>query len=350
METGLVSVCLPCYNVASYVPRLLDSLLIQTHKQLEIILINDGSTDETQTVIDSYVPRLKNEGYRVICLFQENSGQSFAINQALKCVRGEFLAWPDSDDWLKADCIEKLVRFLRDHPEVGMVRGYAEKIRESNRQTLGLFEAETDAGHEILNFADMLIRGQTWYTPVTSMIRMNHFLNVNPRREIYTTKNGGQNLQVMLPVAYRYACWQLPEIMGYYLVRSGSHSHKAKSIEEQIAYIKERQNIFLNTITLISELNSVYRDAIIRKDNLECFFLCIEYGARKKARRFLNEMHIGIKFRVLLYFFTWLPKQMYKNENRTIFIFERFAIRIKALLTNRIFSASDCKKSGVLEG
>jgi glycosyltransferase involved in cell wall biosynthesis len=128
MREGLVSIISPCYNVEKLLPRLLDSLLVQSYKKLEIILINDGSSDNTWRTINEYVPRLEAQGYLVKVLNQKNEGVASVMNGGLKLFSGEFLTWPDSDDWLTPDSIAERVRVFREYPEVGLVRCNAEMI------------------------------------------------------------------------------------------------------------------------------------------------------------------------------------------------------------------------------
>ena len=100
-----VSVVVPIYNTAKYLPECLDSLLAQTHQDLEIILIDDGSTDESGKIADDYAKKDK----RIKVIHQKNAGQSAARNRGIKEATGEFLSFVDSDDKLKPDFIKKLL-------------------------------------------------------------------------------------------------------------------------------------------------------------------------------------------------------------------------------------------------
>ncbi len=311
METGLVSICSPCYNVAPYIPRFLDSLLAQTYKRLEIILVNDGATDETGAVIEAYIPRLEAAGYKVLYLVQENGGQASAINRALKEVHGEFLAWPDPDDWLTPDSIERRVSFLRSHPEAALVRGNVEKIRAEDGQSLGTFEPATGEPCEIRDFAQKLLLLRTWYAPVTTMVRMSSFLKVNPRREIYVSRGGGQNLQLMLPVAFRFSCWQLRGVLGYYLLREESHSHGLRTLEEKLAYIEERRKVFLNTLRDLPEMERIHAAEVRRYNGLQCYELALQDGRGELARHYVAEMGVNPLYAALLRAFTRFPYRLY---------------------------------------
>lgn len=263
MSQPLVSVCSPCYNVAPYIGEFLDSLLAQTYKHLQIILVNDGSTDSTGDVIRSYIPRLEAEGYEVILVEQENGGLPAAIHTALKHVTGELLTWPDPDDWLHPQAIEKRVAFLQEHEDVALVRCNAEKIEDGTKKSLGTFEPLGDSSYLISDYYQKLVRTQTWFGAGSTMVRMSCFDAQVPNRDIYVTKRGGQNWQLLLPIAMHYPCWQMQEVLGYYRVRQNSHSHSLHSLADHVAYCDMCETILLQTLATI---NAPAADAVcVRK-------------------------------------------------------------------------------------
>ena len=93
---SLISVVVPIYNVETYLPRALDSILSQTHKDWEAILVDDGSTDESGAIAENYAAR--DARFRV--LHTPNSGVSQARNAALRIAKGKYLIFLDSDDFL----------------------------------------------------------------------------------------------------------------------------------------------------------------------------------------------------------------------------------------------------------
>ncbi len=301
--------------MAPYIARFLDSLLEQTYKRLEIILVNDGATDDTGAVIESYIPRLEAEGYRVLYLVQENGGPSSAINTGLKHVHGEFLAWPDSDDWLTPDAIEKKVNFLREHPEAGMVRGNLEHLREEDGASLRICESVDGEPYVIEDFAKKLLLATTWYGALACLARMACFLKVNPQREIYVTRKGPQNIQIMAPLAWHYPCWQLPEVQGYYLIRSSSHSHKARTVAERMNYIDMVENIALHVLPqcVSSEEELVEMTRVMcQQYDFERFKIAIRGGDKKLARVYYPRlkgyaMKRGMRLKMFLrtYIFPW---------------------------------------------
>lgn len=99
-----VSVIIAAYNVEKYIAQCLESIINQTLKDIEIICVNDGSSDGTLEILNEYAK--KDE--RVIVINQKQKGPGGARNSALDVARGEYLIIQDSDDWRELDCLEKL--------------------------------------------------------------------------------------------------------------------------------------------------------------------------------------------------------------------------------------------------
>ncbi|WP_026524918.1 glycosyltransferase family 2 protein [Butyrivibrio sp. MB2005] len=100
-----VSVIIPTYNNGKYIEKCIRSVLDQTYKNLEIIVIDDGSTDDTKSICESFM-----EGEtKVVYYYQQNQGVSVARNYGIEIATGDFVMFVDSDDWLSDDCIETLV-------------------------------------------------------------------------------------------------------------------------------------------------------------------------------------------------------------------------------------------------
>ena len=100
--TPKVSVIIPVYNTAHYLRSCLDSICQQTLKELQIIIINDGSTDKSQEIIEEYAQ----QDNRIEWLIQKNAGQGAARNRALELVTGHFVYFMDSDDLLDLHCLQ----------------------------------------------------------------------------------------------------------------------------------------------------------------------------------------------------------------------------------------------------
>lgn len=102
---NLISVIVPAYNVAPWLPRCLDSILAQTHKNLQIIVIDDGSTDATGEIIEKYT-KLDS---RVVSIYKENGGVSLARLEGIKRATGEYIGFVDGDDEIEPDMYERLL-------------------------------------------------------------------------------------------------------------------------------------------------------------------------------------------------------------------------------------------------
>ena len=100
-----VSVIVPVYNVEKYLEKCLDSLVNQTLKDIEIIVVNDGTKDNSQEIIDKYVKKYPK---KVKGFIKENGGLSSARNYGLKYAKGEYIAFIDSDDYVELDMLEKM--------------------------------------------------------------------------------------------------------------------------------------------------------------------------------------------------------------------------------------------------
>ena len=99
-----LSVVIPIYNVEAYLPVCINSLMHQGDLRLEIILVNDGSTDLSGEIVEEYAKK----DSRIRVIHQENVGASAARNAGLKLVRGEYIAFVDSDDWVKENGLYEL--------------------------------------------------------------------------------------------------------------------------------------------------------------------------------------------------------------------------------------------------
>src|SRR5687767_9120832 len=109
--TPLVSVLINNYNYARFLPDAIESALSQTYPAVEVIVVDDGSTDESAEVIRSF-------GTRIVPVLRPHGGQGAALNAGASVARGDLLALLDSDDYFVPDKIERIVREFESRPEV----------------------------------------------------------------------------------------------------------------------------------------------------------------------------------------------------------------------------------------
>ena len=128
-NTPLISVIIPVYNVAVYLRQCLDSVVNQTYCHLEIILVDDGSTDGSGLICDEYALIDK----RIIVIHQENRGLSQARNCGIDIAKGEYLTFIDSDDWVDVEYCEVLLKSLVEYGTQSVMCAY---LREYPNKSL----------------------------------------------------------------------------------------------------------------------------------------------------------------------------------------------------------------------
>ena len=111
LMTKKITVIVPVYNVENYLNKCLDSIIKQTYKNLEIIVVNDGSTDNSGTICQEYAQK----DNRIIYVEKENGGQSEARNMGLDRMTGSYVTFVDSDDWVEADYVETLYQKITEY-------------------------------------------------------------------------------------------------------------------------------------------------------------------------------------------------------------------------------------------
>jgi len=138
-----VSVVIPVYNQGKFLKESIDSILNQTFKDFELIIINDGSFDQTGEILKQYVkkdPRIK-------VFSQRNQGCTKSLNYGIKQARGEYIARQDADDISLPKRLEKQVEFLNKNKDIGLVGGFAQVIdKQGNKKSkiLGQYTKDKD--------------------------------------------------------------------------------------------------------------------------------------------------------------------------------------------------------------
>lgn len=159
-EKGLVSVIVPIYKVEEYLDKCINSIVTQTYKNLEIVLVDDGSPDRCPEICDAWAQK----DARIKVVHKKNGGLSSARNAGLEVVTGEFIAFVDSDDYLESDLYKSLI-IAFDDPQIDMV-GYGIKEIRNNAYAgnkkikAGMIEPQEAIRHLLL--LDGNIRSYAW--------------------------------------------------------------------------------------------------------------------------------------------------------------------------------------------
>ena len=259
MIRPLVSIITPCYNVQEYVENYLLSILNQTYPNLELILVDDGSTDKTAETIASYRAKFAARSIAFKYLYQEHINQAEALNKGLNVFKGDYLIWPDSDDVLEPLSIEKRVDFLEKHSEFGFVRSNYYLIDPKTEKRSGGCDDEDRAKADL--FFD-LMHGKTYIYCGCYMVCSALFLNIYPGRRIEPAEVG-QNFQMLLPMAYRYKCGYIDEKLYGVTVRSDSHERRNRTKDEE----RKRLDCFEDLLLKIYAICGIKSRKYIRERN-----------------------------------------------------------------------------------
>lgn len=256
MQKRLVSLITPTFNNGALIPRLLNSILQQTYPYIEHIVIDDGSTDDTKDVIQKYASLYKEKGLDLVYQYQKNSGQSTAIKNGLKLIKGEFLAWPDSDDFYSSpEAIDKMVQSLTTlPPEYAIVRSCQRIVEENTLQEIKIQGMEHDNNHTNL-FEDCLYGKNRFYWGAGAYMLRISDLEKSTTFDIYTHKDAGQNWQLFLPIFYSYNCYTIKEVLYTVVERANSHGRGAYKGYDQLILRKQvYEKTLLNTLERIKAM------------------------------------------------------------------------------------------------
>ena len=248
MQRPLVSILTPMYNTEKYVHRLLDSVLAQDYPAIEMVVVDDGSTDGSRAVVENYVDRFAAKGYALRCFHQPNSGQSVAIKNGLQRVTGAYLAWPDSDDFYTTpDAISKMVRALESSaPEFQLVRTQVRYVQDPSLELLRIEGLDAREEEDPSLFEDCLFALGGFYYCAGSYLVRTAVLKDLTGFDIYSEKNAGQNWQLLVPILYRYRCKTILEPLFTVVERDASHSRGqysgyARDVVKKEAYLRTQR-------------------------------------------------------------------------------------------------------------
>lgn len=226
MNNPKISLILPCYNVAKYLPKCLDSIINQTYKNLEIICVNDGSKDNTLEILNEY--KLKDN--RMVVVDQENSGASAARNNAFNYVTGDYIMFVDSDDWIDEGTCEVSINkalsndydmviwnYVREFPTNSLpkrifsneeiVFNKDDVIHRLYRRTVGLYKEELSQPEN----ADSIVT--VWGKLYKAKIILDNKLQFVDLEEIGTSEDALFNLEI-----YKYidSAIYIPDCLYHY--------------------------------------------------------------------------------------------------------------------------------------
>lgn len=276
-----VSIIIPIYNTEKYLRKCIDSIINQTYKNLEIILINDGSTDNSKKICDEY----KNKDDRIKVINKENSGISATRNMGLDAATGNWMIFVDSDDWVKDDMVEKLLNIAKkENAEIVQCNSYYAYEKEEIKRAAIIpnYQKRTDIENiklDIISPKYDEVENNTY----TSAIRAVHgklykseiLKNKKFLEDIFIFEDGIFLLNVLDNVK-KYIL--VNEYLYYYRISENSISKKfSDNYLEQIDKIMKNINLHIEKQKNKIKYESVY------------YAMCFEMISSSMTRYFFNK-------------------------------------------------------------
>lgn len=263
-----ISVIIPTYNRAMLLSSAIDSVLSQTYEDYELIVIDDGSTDDTTEIVNKY----STDKLRYV--FQENKGRSAARNYGIKLAKGEYIAFLDSDDLFVPSKLEAQVRILDNNPCYGLVYSHANTIDE-NGDNLDQYSYTGNLSGWI--YPDLLyIRNNVITTP-TVMVRAKALADVGGFDE---TMHICEDLDLWCRIARKFQVMQICQPLAIVRVRASEQLNVLESTAARTRYYKNAigRDPSLRAIKkeLFSEMYNVYLNcAVYQKKWFIVFWLVV---------------------------------------------------------------------------
>ena len=208
----LISVVMSVYNSEDYLKESIDSILKQTYKNFEFIIINDGSTDSSADLIKRYQDK------RIVFINRgKNRGLSYSLNEGIKKSKGRYIARMDADDISMLDRLNKQLEYLRENPSIDILGG-----QEINIDKKGKKQSATSLKPLEYNQIKAVSKYSCPLNHPTYMAKKEVYSQLNGYREIFTY---GQDYDFILRAIDRgFVIKNMPDILLYYRIYPGSQS------------------------------------------------------------------------------------------------------------------------------
>ena len=279
--SSLVSVIIPVYNVQHYIGRCLDSVLSQTYRNIEVIIINDGSKDDTLSVIQSYADK----DHRIHLIDKQNEGVSIARNKGLDTAQGEYVLFVDGDDWIDEDMVENLLKMAVDNASDYAGGGFVFEEVDTGRKRFSPsgFTPVKISGNEILGY---YLSGHRLWSSVWGALFCRKVIEQGGLRFDKNIKFDEDCFFVMQFMSQASTVMVCQEHYYHVLVRSSSVT---RSSLHELDKEKRRPDYegYLKAKGLYDENKDAFDAWVVRSSNHELFHLAlrVDYSTYKKFYR-----------------------------------------------------------------
>ena len=191
-----VSIVIPCYNKEKFIGGMFDSILAQEWDNIELILVNDGSTDNTRNIIAEYESKFVTRGYEVVIIDQENQGVSAAVRNGLLQVTGEYVCQIDADDSLDPQYASMMAKWLDENPDYDWVACDANVVAEESEYGFHTFPNGITVDFTLDKWILERVNNSCW----VYMIRVVYMRDCKVDENFYVGRDGNQEAQFFLPL------------------------------------------------------------------------------------------------------------------------------------------------------
>ena len=330
---SLVSLLSPTYNGAAYIRAFLDSVCEQSYPNIELIIVDDGSTDTTAKIIEEYRAKFESRNFSLVYAYQENRGQAAAINFAFEkmSAQAEYFMWVDSDDILFKDNVSHKVKFLEQHSEYDFCLCNVVSTEYESKILTWKKAFSQGSLFENFLFANNIIAG---FGQGTVLVRKALLEKAIPSGKIYESRQG-QNWQLMLPFTYCGKAGHLDEVLFKYVIHNDSHSHTKRNFAEQIKRFDEFEILISETLRNIPTMPDSERDYYIGKIHEKYLKEKLNFSYAMRHFDFIKTVKAEMQkenFSVPLYLSNYVFYSVYKVISRIFHIPFGLLCRIKAKL------------------
>lgn len=257
-----VSIIIPCYNGEKYIDCCMQSIFQQDYPKMEIIVVDDGSKDNSKKRIELWEKKFQTIEVECKCISKKNGGPGSAINTGLKYVTGEYLSLLDIDDEYRENAISDRVKYLEEHKEVDVVRTDGYYIKNGCQW---LFSTGVKENNPEDTFG-ALIRGEIYNWAGSYMVRTEPLFQFYPNREIYESRYG-QNLQILLPLLYKKGSGYIDKPHMNYNRQEDSLSQAS---DLKVKKARDIENIAGYSDIYIYMIESIIKDEKEKRYYLDC--------------------------------------------------------------------------------
>ncbi len=236
-ETPLVSFVVPAYNAAGYVRRAVDSALAQSYTPLEVIVVDDGSTDATWAVLNQHYA----SDERVTLIQQPNAGPSAARNHGIREALGEYIHFLDADEFLHPSKVERSMALFRRDPETGVVYGHGIPLEPDGVTEIPIRLPPLPSGWVMCEWLTGTMSGGTYGVTSSFMVRRDALMTVGGFREDQWV---AEDWDLWLRLAARYPFAALDEPLVYYhRLPDGLHSSRLGMAEGRLQTVQQARDL-----------------------------------------------------------------------------------------------------------